>query len=61
MITTIQKRDGRLAHFDINKIANAIQKAFSSTVGKKEYTICLQLAQKVCRSEERRVGKECRL
>ncbi len=48
MITTIQKRDGRLAHFDINKIANAIQKAFSSTVGKKEYTICLQLAQKVC-------------
>ncbi len=48
MITTIQKRDGRLAHFDINKIANAIQKAFSSTVGKKDYTVCLQLAQKVC-------------
>lgn len=35
MITTIQKRDGRLANFDINKIANAIQKAFSSTIGKK--------------------------
>lgn len=48
MITTIQKRDGRLAHFDINKIANAIQKAFCSTVGKKDDTVCLQLAQKVC-------------
>lgn len=48
MITTIKKRDGRLANFDINKIANAIQKAFSSTVGKKDYTICLQLAKTVC-------------
>lgn len=48
MITTIKKRDGRLANFDINKIANAIQKAFSSTVGKKDYNICLQLAKTVC-------------
>lgn len=47
MITTIQKRDGRLANFDIHKIANAIQKAFSSTIGKKDYKVCLQLAQKV--------------
>ena len=28
MITTITKRDGRVAYFDINKIANAIEKAF---------------------------------
>ncbi len=47
MITTIQKRDGRLANFDINKIANAIQKAFSSTIGKKDYKVCLNFAQKV--------------
>ena len=47
MITTIQKRDGRLANFDIDKIANAIQKAFSSTIGKKDYKVCLKLAQKV--------------
>ena len=31
MITTITKRDGRKAHFDLNKIANAIQKAFRDT------------------------------
>ena len=48
MINTIKKRDGRLANFDINKIANAIQKAFSSTVGKKDYNVCLQLAKTVC-------------
>lgn len=47
MITTIQKRDGRLANFDIHKIANAIQKAFSSTIGKKDYQVCLKLAQNV--------------
>ncbi len=47
MITTIQKRDGRTVHFDINKIANAIQKAFVSTVGEKDYAVCLQLAQTV--------------
>ena len=47
MITTIQKRDGRTVHFDINKIANAIQKAFISTVGKKDYNICQHLAQTV--------------
>ena len=47
MITTIQKRDGRLANFDIDKIANAIQKAFCSTVGKKDYSTCLHLAKTV--------------
>ncbi|MBS5032144.1 MAG: hypothetical protein KHZ86_04150, partial [Firmicutes bacterium] len=31
MITTITKRDGRTVHFDINKIASAIEKAFAAT------------------------------
>ena len=35
MITTITKRDGRTVHFDINKIASAIEKAFAATIGKK--------------------------
>ena len=30
MITTITKRDGRTVHFDINKIASAIEKAFAA-------------------------------
>ena len=47
MITTINKRDGRTVHFDINKIASAIEKAFAATIGKKDYAICLALAQEV--------------
>ena len=47
MITTITKRDGRIVHFDINKIASAIEKAFAATIGKKDYAICLALAQEV--------------
>ena len=47
MITTITKRDGRTVHFDINKIASAIEKAFAATIGKKDYAICLALAQEV--------------
>lgn len=47
MITTITKRDGRAVHFDINKIASAIEKAFAATIGKKDYAICLALAQEV--------------
>ena len=35
MITSIQKRDGRTAAFDLYKIAAAIQKAFRATVGEK--------------------------
>ena len=34
-------------HFDINKIASAIEKAFAATIGKKDYAICLALAQEV--------------
>lgn len=47
MITTITKRDGRTVHFDINKIASALEKAFAATIGKKDYAICLALAQEV--------------
>ena len=47
MITTITKRDGRTVHFDIHKIASAIEKAFAATIGKKDYAICLALAQEV--------------
>ena len=47
MITTTTKRDGRTVHFDINKIASAIEKAFAATIGKKDYAICLALAQEV--------------
>lgn len=47
MITTITKRDGRTVHFDINKIASAIEKAFAAIIGKKDYAICLALAQEV--------------
>lgn len=47
MITAITKRDGRTVHFDINKIASAIEKAFAATIGKKDYAICLALAQEV--------------
>lgn len=47
MITTITKRDGRTAYFDINKIANAIEKAFGATVGAKDYGTCLSLAQEI--------------
>ena len=56
MITTITKRDGRTVHFDINKIASAIEKAFAATIGKKDYAICLALAQEVSDiSEEKQI------
>lgn len=45
MITTITKRDGRVAFFDINKIANAIEKAFQATSGTKSHATCLEMAQ----------------
>ena len=41
MITTIKKRDGRTAYFDINKIASAINKAFAATKVEKDYGECL--------------------
>ena len=47
MITTIKKRDGRTAYFDINKIASAINKAFGATTGTKDNATCLSLAGEV--------------
>ena len=47
MITTIRKRDGRTAYFDINKIASAISKAFAATKVEKDYGECLTLADEV--------------
>ncbi len=47
MITSIQKRDGRTAAFDLHKIAAAIQKAFRATVGEKSDAECMALAQEV--------------
>lgn len=46
MITKIRKRDGREVPFNIEKIANAIFKAFTAT-GVKEYDTALKLAEKV--------------
>ena len=47
MITTIKKRDGRSAYFDINKIAGAMNKAFAATTGEKDTATCLALADEV--------------
>lgn len=45
MVNCIKKRDGRIAEFDINKIAEAISKAFEASTGKKKYSQCLSLAE----------------
>ncbi|MBR5121367.1 MAG: anaerobic ribonucleoside triphosphate reductase [Oscillospiraceae bacterium] len=47
MITKIQKRDGRIVTFNVEKIANAIFKAAES-VGGTNYDESLELAGKVC-------------
>ncbi len=52
MITTITKRDGRIVDFDIQKIANAIEKSFRATCGKKECSISQNLAIEVSESLE---------
>ncbi len=44
---TITKRDGRCAYFDINKIANAMEKAFSATNHTCNHETCLQMAEEV--------------
>jgi anaerobic ribonucleoside-triphosphate reductase len=47
MIMNIKKRDGRTAQFDLNKIATAINKSFEATTGRKEYSVCMALAEEV--------------
>ena len=46
MITTIVKRDGRTAAFQVEKIASAIFKAAQATGG-RDYDTALDLAKKV--------------
>ncbi len=48
MMTTITKRDGRTVFFDLNKIANAIERAFQATDGEKNHEHCMKMAQEVC-------------
>lgn len=55
MVNCIKKRDGRIAKFDINKIAEAISKAFRASTGEKEYSQCLSLAEYTVKILE----KEC--
>lgn len=52
MITEIKKRDGRTVLFDIEKISNAIEKAFKATTGEKEHSICFALSQEVAQAFE---------
>lgn len=52
MISEIKKRDGRTVQFDINKITNAINKAFNATTGKKDNSICSSLALEVVENFE---------
>ena len=53
MVNTIIKRDGRKAEFDINKIINAIDKAFVATTHRENEEYAKFLAQKVlCKLEE---------
>ncbi len=47
MITRIQKRDGRIVTFNIEKIANAIYKAAES-IGGSDYDEALEIAGRVC-------------
>ena len=47
MITKIQKRDGRIVTFNIEKIANAIFKAAES-IGGSDYDESLEIAGRVC-------------
>lgn len=47
MITRIQKRDGRIVTFNVEKIANAIYKAAES-IGGSDYDEALEIAGRVC-------------
>lgn len=57
MITKIKKRDGREVPFNIEKIANAIFKA-ASTTGGKDYKTALPLAEKVVGYIEKVLGQK---
>ena len=44
MLTNIVKRDGRYVKFNINKIAAAIEKAFSASEGTADKDKCFEMA-----------------
>ncbi len=52
MITKIRKRDGREAPFNIEKITNAIYKAFTATGG-VDYDTAMSLSIKVAEQAEK--------
>lgn len=47
MIEYIRKRDGRMDHFDVNKIAGAIYKAFQATDAKYDLDKAIEVANEV--------------
>ena len=49
MITSIKKRDGREVSFDLNKIEEALYKAFRASGSAKGHDVAMQLAQEVQR------------
>ena len=57
----VQKRTGQIVDFDLEKIGNAIKKAFDSKQVEYDPAIVKSVDKLISlRSEERRVGKECR-
>ncbi|MBQ0098506.1 MAG: anaerobic ribonucleoside triphosphate reductase [Oscillospiraceae bacterium] len=51
MVTKIEKRDGRTAEFDLEKITKAIYKA-AEAIGGSDYAVAEELAKKVCETLE---------
>ncbi len=47
MINSIKKRDGRIVPFDVQKIANAIEKSFIASGNMNNYKVALELANVV--------------
>ena len=56
MLSTIVKRDGRLVPFDEDKIAQAIQKAFTATHQSKGMDVCQTLAKEVAAKADQTLG-----
>ena len=56
MLSTIVKRDGRLVPFDEDKIAQAIQKAFTATHQSKGMDVCQMLAREVAAKADQTLG-----
>ncbi len=56
MLSTIVKRDGRLVPFDEDKIAQAIQKAFTATHQSKGMDVCQTLAREVAAKADQTLG-----